>query len=424
MKYNLKKQRALHNSNFTICHNEILFTKINDKPISLEAIGLFLRLLSLPPDWDLNYAGLSVICGCCKDKIERLLTELKQAGYLTMIAERVKGKIKGHNYYLNETINMNLWNEENKPEMVNSENQYLENELISESQPDPEKPDLEKPDPEKPDLVFEQQYNIKYNKENKDKKLNTIKDEISKDESFDSGKQKNDTLKIKKKDLTVLDENNTNIINLMNAKSSENESLSPKEQRKLERQKKRDKQLQEKISQEQNKEKQSVSTMADKKVGDLTQLENYEARIQQKVNLVTEQTKYIEQRSRKKEHIKTTIFRKIDSEINNQELALCLKDFVSMWIQIGRPMTIETYNKQIQTLNSLSKDINEQIKIVNKSIEKGWTGFYALHNYKQPVSTFKPSEKQKQVYEQKIKQEYSEDAFEIATDENGKALIF
>ena len=95
-----------------------------------------------------------------------------------------------------------------------------------------------------------------------------------------------------------------------------------------------------------------------------------------------------------------------------------------MWIQIGRPMTIETYNKQIQTLNSLSKDINEQIKIVNKSIEKGWTGFYALHNYKQPVSTFKPSEKQKQVYEQKIKQEYSEDAFEIATDENGKALIF
>ena len=32
--------------------------------------------------------------------------------------------------------------------------------------------------------------------------------------------------------------------------------------------------------------------------------------------------------------------------------------------------------------------------------------------------------KQKQVYEQKIKQEYSEDAFEIATDENGKALIF
>ena len=210
----------------------------------------------------------------------------------------------------------------------------------------------------------------------------------------------------------------------MNAKSSENESLSPKEQRKLERQKKRDKQLQEKISQEQNKEKQSVSTMADKKVGDLTQFENYEARIQQKVNLVTEQTKYIEQRSRKKEHIKTTIFRKIDSEINNQELALCLKDFVSMWIQIGRPMTIETYNKQIQTLNSLSKDINEQIKIVNKSIEKGWTGFYALHNYKQPVSTFKPSEKQKQVYEQKIKQEYSEDAFEIATDENGKALIF
>ena len=48
-----------------------------DKNLSLEAVGLWVRLLSRPDDWHVNVLELSHSCGCHKNTIYKLLAELR-----------------------------------------------------------------------------------------------------------------------------------------------------------------------------------------------------------------------------------------------------------------------------------------------------------------------------------------------------------
>lgn len=67
-------------NNFTILSNTIF----KDNRLSLKAVGLLCKMLSLPDDWDYSIAGL---CSICKEKesaITNALSELKECGYVVV----------------------------------------------------------------------------------------------------------------------------------------------------------------------------------------------------------------------------------------------------------------------------------------------------------------------------------------------------
>ncbi len=70
--------RVEKTSNFTMMSNYHL----RDKRLSLKAVGLLSKILSLPPDWDYTVAGLAGICKESKDAIRAALEELEAAGYI------------------------------------------------------------------------------------------------------------------------------------------------------------------------------------------------------------------------------------------------------------------------------------------------------------------------------------------------------
>jgi hypothetical protein len=81
---------------FTIVSNELLAEK---NPLSWEATGLLIYLLSKPDNWNVSIAALTNIGKCGKNKIESILKELKQLGYI--VGKRhCTGK---YNYYVYDT---------------------------------------------------------------------------------------------------------------------------------------------------------------------------------------------------------------------------------------------------------------------------------------------------------------------------------
>jgi len=62
---------------YVIINREALW----DPNLSLEAVGLWARLLSRPDDWHVNAIELSKSCGCHRNTIYKLLKELQENGY-------------------------------------------------------------------------------------------------------------------------------------------------------------------------------------------------------------------------------------------------------------------------------------------------------------------------------------------------------
>lgn len=83
-----------------IVHNkENPYVQINkkalwDESLSLEAIGLWARLLSKPDDWEISVAHLCKSCNIGKDKVYRILDNLIEAGYAYRYQERSTGSRK------------------------------------------------------------------------------------------------------------------------------------------------------------------------------------------------------------------------------------------------------------------------------------------------------------------------------------------
>lgn len=81
----------------TVHNKENPFIQLNkaalwDKDLSLEAVGLWARLLSRPDDWEVSVAELSVSCKCNPKKVYKLLDELVSAGYAFRKQERTQSK--------------------------------------------------------------------------------------------------------------------------------------------------------------------------------------------------------------------------------------------------------------------------------------------------------------------------------------------
>lgn len=98
-------------------------TIAKDKRVSLKSRGLWLTIMSLPPDWDFSIRGLATILPNGRDSIYNCLDELCQFGYCVKKQVRSKGQFKGYTYTFTE-----------RPT----------------GSPFPEKPDTEKPDTENP----------------------------------------------------------------------------------------------------------------------------------------------------------------------------------------------------------------------------------------------------------------------------------
>ena len=84
--------------NFTTMSNYHL----KDKRLSLRAVGLMSRMLSLPDDWDYTVAGLAAICREGREAVRKVLQELEEAGYLVREQSRDGGHFAGYDYTLYE----------------------------------------------------------------------------------------------------------------------------------------------------------------------------------------------------------------------------------------------------------------------------------------------------------------------------------
>ena len=91
--------RVIKNENYTQMSN----FHLRDKRLSLRAVGLLSKMLSLPPDWDYTVAGLSAICKEGKDAIRAALNELEDAGYMTRYQTHSDtGKFDRNEYLIRE----------------------------------------------------------------------------------------------------------------------------------------------------------------------------------------------------------------------------------------------------------------------------------------------------------------------------------
>ena len=72
--------RVNKNKNYTVMSNYHL----KSKNLSLKAIGLLSKVLSLPDDWDYSISGLTSLCKESTSAIKAALDELKEWGYLVV----------------------------------------------------------------------------------------------------------------------------------------------------------------------------------------------------------------------------------------------------------------------------------------------------------------------------------------------------
>lgn len=76
--------RRAQEGNFTIMPN----STIRDPDLSLDALGLLVKLISMPPTWEVRPYKLREDCRIGRDKLRRLLAELQKCGYLVRTKSR------------------------------------------------------------------------------------------------------------------------------------------------------------------------------------------------------------------------------------------------------------------------------------------------------------------------------------------------
>lgn len=91
--------RVEKNTNYTTMSN----IHLRDTRLSLKAIGLLSKILSLPEDWDYTIPGLAAICKEGKDAIRSALEELEATGYIERRQTHAPdGSFAGNEYIVHE----------------------------------------------------------------------------------------------------------------------------------------------------------------------------------------------------------------------------------------------------------------------------------------------------------------------------------
>ena len=97
--------RTIKNKNYTVMSNHHL----QNPNLSLKAMGLMSKILSLPEDWNYSVKGLAANCKDGYESVRTALLELEAEGYLirrTIRGER--GKIAGTEYVFRENPDMEI----------------------------------------------------------------------------------------------------------------------------------------------------------------------------------------------------------------------------------------------------------------------------------------------------------------------------
>lgn len=147
-----KEFKIYKSGDFTVMSNYHL----KDKSLSLKAVGLLSKMLSLPEDWDYSLNGLVSITKDGLDSVRNALNELKDHNYVEILKIRTAKGTFRYRYLVFENPS--------------------EKALKLDLNPDMEKPYLDKPNTDTPDMEKHGQYN------NKEYNNNNIKDKIDKRE--------------------------------------------------------------------------------------------------------------------------------------------------------------------------------------------------------------------------------------------------
>ena len=126
--------RVEKNSNYTVMSNYHL----RDTRLSLKAVGLLSKMLSLPEKWNYSVEGLVKICREKSDCIMNTIRELERAGYIERNQRRDENGCYGPIEYI-------IYEEPREAEMAE--------ESPNQDKPMLEEPRSEKPYPENPDTV-------------------------------------------------------------------------------------------------------------------------------------------------------------------------------------------------------------------------------------------------------------------------------
>jgi len=105
--------------NYTTISNHIL----KDKTVSLKAKAIFITIMSLPPDWNININGLCSIVKEGKSAIQSALNELIKLGYCYRTQIKNNNHFAGYLYELYEIPNT----QNTYPEIQDTENRPLLN---------------------------------------------------------------------------------------------------------------------------------------------------------------------------------------------------------------------------------------------------------------------------------------------------------
>lgn len=133
--------RIEKNKNYTAMSNY----HFRDMNLSLKAVGLLSKMLSLPDNWDYSQAGLAKICKDGEDAIASALKELEKYGYL--VRERTRdanGRMSSMLYHVYEVPRHLTEDEEPKPEVKQKEKKGSKSKKQTTS-PQPDLPGRENP---------------------------------------------------------------------------------------------------------------------------------------------------------------------------------------------------------------------------------------------------------------------------------------
>lgn len=97
--------RVYKQKNFTVMSNHHL----QNMKLSLKAVGLLSKLLSLPDDWNISIRGMAAICRDGYDSIRTAFKELIQEGYVIRRQMRDSlGKLSGVEYIIRESPDVRI----------------------------------------------------------------------------------------------------------------------------------------------------------------------------------------------------------------------------------------------------------------------------------------------------------------------------
>ena len=404
---------------FFIGHREIIDRKVNGKPIPLTVLGVYVRILTLAPTWNMNLRGLATVCGCSVNTVMEAVKKLKELGYIEQTQSREQGRITGSDYIFKETVNSDFWSTSAK------NNKIISNDENDENEDNGENSTMIEDDPHLKNSYLESSYLESSYLENCDVYIGLNNKESNYKESNNKSLSKGQIKNLPERD-NFLNNNynnfnysyNTNTINNNNSKKEnknknkfpnsipkentstntteenenkdKNESKNKNKSKKTIKGKTKDgKDCRNKAQIKEEQEKQSVTSMLSKEknakpLGEQTEEERTVSKLQKEINQIQEQTKELQEKQRRrtnKEIMRANIIGYIASDFKDkQEVQELFRDFINSSYDLGKPITIPQYKELKKILFEFSNgDTLVEKEIIRTSLVKGWKSFYKPH---------------------------------------------